>query len=295
MAVYGHTYRPYGGPTTPEWSRFVVLPRYAFEEVFRSRLFIAFLVVCFLPPLVGSIIVYLRHNASALAFMELDVAQILPIDALFFQTLLRIQGTMAFLLTLFVGPALVSPDLRNGAMPLYLSRPFTRREYVLGKLTVLAVLLSAVTWVPMLLLFGLQVSLEKTAWLAGHAHFAWAIFAGSWVWILVLSLFALAISAWVKWRPVARITLVVLFIVLAGFGTAINETLDTYWGTLFNMGDLIEIVWSSMFGLGPQDSLASSSVYGTLPVWAAWTALGATCLAALGLLSRRIRAFEVVR
>lgn len=295
MAVYGHAYRPYSGPSTPEWSRFLVLPRYAFAEVFRSRIFLAFLVICFLPPLAGATLIYLRHNASALALLEIDMAQILPIDAAFFQVFLRIQGTFAFLVTLFVGPALVSPDLRNGAMPLYLSRPFTRREYVLGKLSVLALLLSAVTWVPLLLLFALQVALEKTAWLSGNARIAWALFAGSWIWILVLSLFALAISAWVKWRPVARITMVLLFMVLAGFGTAINETLDTYWGTLFNLGDLIEIVWTNLLGLGARDSLAGSSVHGTLPLGAAWAALGAVCLGSLGLLARRVRAYEVVR
>jgi ABC-2 type transport system permease protein len=285
MAVYERTYRPYLGPSTPERSRFLVLPRYAFAEVFRSRLLVAFLVVCFLPTLIAATLVYLRHNASALAFMDLDAAQILPIDALFFHTLMRIQGTLGFLLTMFVGPALVSPDLRNGAMPLYLSRPFTRREYVLGKLSVLVILLSGITWVPLLLLFALQVALEKGAWLAANARIGWAIFAGFAAWILVMSLLALAISAWVKWKPVARITLLVVFFVLAGFGTAINEMLDTRWGTVFNLGELIDVVWSSLFGIaGPG-----------LPVWAAWLALGAACAIALGLLAKRIRAYEVVR
>jgi len=292
VAVYEHTYRPYTGPVTPERRRFLVLPRYAFEEVFRSRLLLAFLIVSFVPILAGAVLIYLRHNASAIAFLDLQLAQLLPIDGIFFHRLLSIQGTFAFLATMFVGPALVSPDLRNGAMPLYLSRPFTRREYVLGKLSVLVILLSGITWVPLLLLFLLQVALEKGAWLAQNVRVGWAIFAGSGVWILVLSLLALAISAWVKWKPVARITLLVLFFVLAGFGTAINETLDTRWGTLLNLGELIDVVWSSMFGL--RESYLSGTG-GALPVWAAWGALAAACAAALGLLSKRIRAFEVVR
>ena len=43
-----------------------------------------------------------------------------------------------------VGPVLVSPDLVNNALPLYFSRPFSRAEYVLGKVSVLALLLSLV-------------------------------------------------------------------------------------------------------------------------------------------------------
>jgi len=292
MAVYERTYRPYAGPITRERSRFLVLPRYAFEEVFRSRLLVAFLVACFVPPLAGAVLVYLRHNLSALAFLDLQAAQVLPIDELFFRSLLSIQGTFAFLVTMFVGPALVSPDLRNGAMPLYLSRPFTRREYVLGKLAVLVLLLSGITWVPLLLLFTLQAVLDGGPWLAAHGQIGWALFAGSWAWLLVLSLLALAVSAWVKWKPVARITLMVLFFVLAGFGTAINEALDTRWGSLLNLGALIDVVWSHMMGLAAASSGGSAP---PLPVWAAWGALAAACVAALGLLARRIRAYEVVR
>ena len=40
---------------------------------------------------------------------------------------------MAYLLTAFVGPSLVSPDVSNNAMPLYFCRPFSRTEYVIGK------------------------------------------------------------------------------------------------------------------------------------------------------------------
>ena len=40
----------------------------------------------------------------------------------------------------FIGPGQVSPDLANNALPLYLARPFSRVEYVLGKMSVLLVL-----------------------------------------------------------------------------------------------------------------------------------------------------------
>jgi ABC-2 type transport system permease protein len=285
MAVYERTYRPYAGGFTPERRRFLVLPRYAYGEVFRSKLFLIFFVLCFIPHLAGAVLIYLRHNASALEFLDLSAAQLLTIDGSFFFNLMGIEATMCFLLSLFVGPALVAPDLRNGALPLYLSRPFTRREYVLGKLSVLAILLSAITWVPLLLLFTLQASLEG-GWLAANGRVGWAIFAGSWAWILVLSLIALAVSACVKWKPVARIVLLVVFFVLAGFGAAINESLDTTWGSLLNLGELIRAVWAGLFGIDVRVRLEPGP---------AWIALAAICAASLVLLARRIKAYEVVR
>ena len=289
MAVYEQRYRRYAGATTPERWRFLILPRYAYEVVFKSKLFVGFLALCFAPPFAGLLIIYLHHNLSALQLLRLSSVQLdqfLPINAEFFYRGLNAQGALGFLLALFVGPALISPDLRNNGLPLYLSRPFSRTEYVLGKLSVLVILLSAITWVPGLLLFFLQGYLEGTGWLAKNYQAAAGIFLGSWAWILFLSLFPLAVSAWVKWKPVARITMMILFFVLAGFGQALDAALDTWWGQLLSSWHVIGAVWTSLFGL-ERDNLP--------PAGAAWGALAAGCALFLWLLSRRIRAYEVVR
>ena len=47
---------------------------------------------------------------------------------------------------MIVSPSLIAADLSNNALSLYLSRPITRRDYVLGKMAVLAILLSPITW-----------------------------------------------------------------------------------------------------------------------------------------------------
>ncbi len=53
MAVYERTYHPYTGPVTESRDRFLVLPQYAFKEVFKSKLFIVLLLIaCFIVPLV---------------------------------------------------------------------------------------------------------------------------------------------------------------------------------------------------------------------------------------------------
>lgn len=289
MAVYEQTYRSYTGPLTAPWSRFLIIPRYAYEVVFRSKLFVGFFALCFAFPFVGLILIYLKHNLSALQIFGTSaqaIANELPINNTFFYYGLWYQGALAFLLVLFVGPALVAPDLRNNGLALYLSRPFSRTEYMLGKMSVLLLLLSAITWVPGLLLFTFQASLEK-GWLANNWSILGAILVGSWVWILFLSLFALAVSAWVKWKPVARITLMGLFFVLMGFGGTIYEALDLWWGMLLSVWHVIGSIWWSLFDMGVTDEFP--------PVGAAWVALTAVSLLCLFLLYRRIRAYEVVR
>ena len=289
MAVYEQTYRSYTGPLTAAWSRFLIIPRYAYEVVFRSKLFVGFFALCFAFPFVGLILIYLKHNISALQIFGTSaqaIANELPINNMFFYYGLWYQGALAFLLVLFVGPALVAPDLRNNGLALYLSRPFNRTEYMLGKMSVLLILLSAITWVPGLTLFIFQASLEK-GWLAKNLSIAAAILIGSWAWIIFLSLFALAVSAWVKWKPVARITLMGLFFVLMGFGGTIYEALGLSWGMLLSVWHVIGSIWWSLFEMGVTDEFP--------PVGASWFALIAASVLCLFLLYRRIRAYEVVR
>ena len=292
MAVYERNYGRYQGELTPTRSRFLVLPRYAMKDVFDSRGFVAFFAICFLMPFAGLLIIYLHHNISALNFLHLPLEQLnqaLPINATFFRRGLDSQCWLCFLMALFVGPSLVAPDLRSNGLPLYLSRPFSRTEYVLGKLTVLAGLMSVVTWIPGLLLFLFQGYLEGAGWLGANLRIGLAILVASWTWILVVSLVALAISAWVKWKPVARVSLLIVFFVLTGFAEALNHALETWWGHLFSLSTAMSNVSSSLFGLEMDDSRFPA------PVWAAWLTLSAGCALSLWLLSRRIRAYEVVR
>jgi ABC-2 type transport system permease protein len=290
MAVYEQTYKRFEGALTPEWSRFLVLPRYAFRDVFKARMFLVFFVLCFMAPFAGLILIYLHHNLSALKVLGMGLAEIqnaIPIDETFFFRGLGLQGFLAFVLVLTVGPALVAPDLRNNGLALYLSRPFSRAEYVLGKGFVLVALLSLITWIPGLLLFFFQSYLDGAGWMGEHLGLGWAIFAGSWVWILFLTLLALAVSAWVKWKPVARVALMVIFFVLRGFAAALNHALDTRWGMLLSASDVINSIWGSLFH---QDLRLEA-----LPVGPAWVSWAAGCLVCLWLLSRRLRAYEVVR
>lgn len=304
MAVYEHTYKQYLGKLTPEWSRFLVIPRHAFRDVFKSKLFTAFFVVCFIPLLIETILIYLHHNVNALAILKVDVRELIPIDASFFQTFVNVQGTFAFFVTLLVGPPLVARDLRNNGLPLYLCRPFSRTEYVLGKMSVLLILLSMITWVPQLLLFLFQSYLEGASWFVDNLSLASAIFIGSVVWILLLALLSQAVSALVKWRVIASAALLGIFFIPSVFGEVINNLFLTRWGNIISLGALIKNVTAGLFGTFVRASGHFTDWDGRAgheiivyepPLWASWFALFVICAICLALLSRKVKAYEVVR
>lgn len=297
MAVYKHRYRRYGGEQTAHWQRLLVLPRYAYRKVFDSKFFTLFFFACFLVPLGAALLIYLRHNLSALELMRIPQDALFAVDATFFSYLLRIQAFSAFLLTVFVGPGLVSPDLTNNALPLYFSRPFSRTDYVLGKMFVLLILQSCVTWVPLALLFLFEGNLAGGQWVSDHARVLVACLVGSWVWILVLALMAMAVSAWVRWKAIAGALLFGVLMVGAGFGETIKQIFITRWGDVFNLQRLVRVIWDWLFFAGgsQETEYVRGVEVGQLSVWSAWLALALFCGLCLLLLARKIRAYEVVR
>jgi len=300
MAVYKKTYRPYEGSLTPTWSRFLVIPRYAFEDLQRSKFLTIFFYASFLPPLIHAIVIYVQHNASVFNLVGAQgVNRLININVSFFLSIMGWQSMLALFLASFIGPSQVSPDLANNGLALYLARPFSRVEYVLGKMSVLVILLSLMTWVPGLLLFAYQGYMEGNGWMSANIRYASGIFFGSWIWILVLSLLALALSAWVKWKPAAGGLMFGVFFVASGFGATINGVQRTNWGHLFNIRFLIGSVWVWLFE-GNANTSGGAVFFGSpqgeeVPLWCCWTALLFLCLICLYMLTRKIRGMEVVR
>ena len=294
MAVYKRTYQGYTGPLTPEWSRFAIIPRYAYQRLFKSKIMTAFYIICFISPLVFLSLIYTASSFGSIAkmFGATDARSPITVNGQFFFSYLGAQCPLSFILTAFVGPGLISDDLSNRALTLYLARPFSRVEYVIGKMSVLLILLSSITWVPGLILFGVQAMLAGGGWLWQNLWLAWAIFAGCWIWILVYALAALALSAWVKWKVAAGALLVGIFFVAAGFGHAINAVLDVNWGKLLDLGFVFGVVWNRLFRL---ERLFHGSGTADVSPASAWFILALICASSLWLLYRKLRAVEVVR
>lgn len=289
MAVYKRRYEPYRGSLRKRWSRCLVLTRYAWNDLFRSRFFLGFFLVCLIPVLISLVYLYVANSDLIRTVFSVNSSSILTVGPNFFTRFVEVQGSFAFLLTCWACPTLVSGDLSNGALPLFLCRPISRAEYVTGKFAVLAILLSFITWVPALALFFVEGGLSAGAWLRPHLWMVGPILWCSIAWITLLSLLALAVSAWVKWRMVAMGAIFGVFLLPAGFGGVMDAVLHTYWGQLLSLNDLFHVLLYTGFRNLP------GGAQGMVPASAAWVMMTVVCLVSLGLLHRRLRAFEVVR
>ena len=176
-------------------------------------------------------------------------------------------------------------------------------------MAVVGFLLSLVTWVPALLIFFFQASLAGFGWLSANAWMIGAILFGSAIWILLLSLLALAVSSVVKWRVVASGALLGLFFVPSAFGEIVNQVLLTRVGSLVSMWASMNSIWRGCSGFlserpEPSAGTVTNPVYERQyfdivlmepPLWASWLVIATVCAVCVWLLARRVRAYEVIK
>ena len=290
MSLRQHGFRPHAGPWTHSFTRPLVIARYNLSRVFSSRLFTIFYVACFLPSCLCMVSIYLRYKLemnvgfAGTAWQEITAAGIL--DDWLYYGILQPSEWVAFVIVLVVGPAALAPDLKDNAMPLYLSRPVTKLQYLLGKFLVLLTLTAAVTWIPGLLLVLANAYYAEDGWLLNNLSVPLGLVGSCLVWGGCLSIIALALSAWVRWRPAATLGFLGLFVIGSAIGNLFRATSGDWYGSLIILWDAIDVVGRDLFG-------AKASELMPLP-WAWATLVAATALSFWALI-RRIRAYEVVR
>jgi ABC-2 type transport system permease protein len=213
-----------------------------------QRLVAVAMVLALFWPLLCGVFIYFSNHAELLGSVSPGFARFIEVKGRFFAIFMYVQSFAVLLLAALAGPGLIAPDLSNGGLPLYFSRPLSRLDYVLARLSVLAGLLSLVTWVPGAFLFTMQANMAGWDWFLDNWRLGAAMLSGFAIEILLVSLVALASSAYVKWRIIAGALVLAFFFVLSGLGEMVNAILRVDWGNLINPGKNLYILWNMMLG-----------------------------------------------
>jgi ABC-2 type transport system permease protein len=264
----------------------MVLPRHAWGRLYQQRLVILLTMLAMVWPLLCAGFIYLTNHVELLQGLEPEFRQFIQVDGRFFSIFMYVQAGFAVFLAALAGPGLIAPDLVNNALPLYFSRPLTRWSYALARLMVLVGMLSVVTWIPGLILFGLQVGLAGGWWFWSHWTLGAGMVAGFVLWLLVLSLVAMASSAYVKWRVVAGAVSLAFFFLLTGVAEMINNVFRVNWGHVIDPAWAVNQVWCALLGVAPPEGP------GAIP---SALALAVIMVLLAAVIERRLRPVEIVR
>ena len=234
---------------------------------------------------------YLNHNAKLPDAAEARTADhLLNVNGQFFMVLMGFQGSLAFLMTAFIGPGLICARPRQQRAAALLLPAAFATEYVLGR--GVRAPLSAV--VHHLGARAASCSASKAAsrarlGLRTHCAPRRGIFVGSMLWIAVLTLLALALSAWVRWRIVAGATAARRHVrhhrLRRSHRTAIMRT-DT--GFYLDPAALVAVIYANFFGVEIDTGISTLGA-------ALHRTASPSAPSVSGCCRKKIRAFEVVR
>ena len=279
MPIHDQGYRRYGGLRHAQGRTWWVIARSGLMERLRERKFIGLMVLALLPFLVRAVQFYLAANFAQIA----NAIQITP-DT--FREFLQQQNTFVFFVTIYVGAGLIANDRRANALQIYLSKPLTRVEYIAGKLTTLALLLVAVTWLPAMLLLLLQVLFAgSTTFLRENLFVIPAITLYAAIQVFLSAFAMLALSSLSKSRRFVSIMYAAtIFFTAAMFQALRNITRSRSWAWI-SPSDTLEVIAATVF---------RSPAPPAIPAPLAFAVVAVIIGVSIWVLERRVRGVEVV-
>jgi ABC-2 type transport system permease protein len=278
MPIHDQSYRHYGGGKSVPGRSWTVITAAGIKTMIRKRAFLGLLIFALAPFLVRAVQMWISANYPQ--------AAILSPTAETFRQFLEQQDFFVFIITVYVGAGLIANDRRANALQIYLSKPLMRSEYIVGKLAILFVFLTMVTFVPAMLLLWLKVAFDGSfLFLKNNLFLLPAITVGSLIQVALASFTMLALSSLSKSARYVGI----LYVGITFFTTAI-------YGALYAITGSSRVSWIS---IGANVAQVVDVVFRLKPRYA--TPWEVSLLVIIGLivisisiLERRVRGVEVV-
>jgi hypothetical protein len=280
--IYEQHYRRLDTSIPLRGQRWVPIAREGIKSLVALRAFFGLIIIAWIPILVRLAQVYFTTRFQA--------SRVSPIDDKFFLDSMSFDIPPMLLMTAFAGSGLVANDMRTGGLLLYLSRPLTLVDYILGKFAIVFTALSTVTLVPgLVLFFGARSLAPEILGDAAHLLLIPKIVGFGLTLVLPVAGLILAMSALAR---SARFAGLGFFFVVMGSSLAQiiawGSTRSEYSG-LISIQACMRRVGEAIFDVKPTRMIAN------LPAEYALAALAALFLWCLFVLKTRIRAVEIVK
>jgi ABC-2 type transport system permease protein len=280
MPIHDQGYRRYGGTRAAVGRGWAVITRNGVRALFSKRAFVGLLLLAWSPFIVRAVQIYVASN-----FVQ--AASVLGVKAETFREFLEQQNPFVFFVTIYVGAGLIANDRRANALQVYLSKPLTRAEYVAGKLAILFLFLTGVTFLPAIMLLFVQIMFAGSfTFVRENLFLLPAITLFSLIQVLLASMTMLALSSMSKSSRFVGIMYAGLMFFTSALFNAVRGITGSHvlaWlspiAALEQLGDII-------FRLRPR--------YDIPGMVAILTIVGLMALSAL-ILERRVRGVEVVQ
>jgi len=279
MPIHDQGYRRYLGSRAEVGRSWQVITRAGIRTVLAKRSFIGLMLLAWSPFVVRAVQVYIAANFSQASFLAPKAET--------FREFLGQQGIFVFFVTIYVGAGLIANDRRANALQVYLSKPLTRAEYVAGKLAILFLFLTSVTWLPAITLLIIQIMFAGSfTFVRENIFLLPAITLFSLLQVLVASTTMLALSSMSKSARFVGVMYAGLIFFTSALFNALRGITGRSSFAWISPTETLEQIGNIIFRLDPPF---------TVPPFAAVLALAVLMGGSLWILERKVRGVEVVQ
>ena len=135
------------------------ITKWGIKLTFRKKFFKLLLFLSLVPALVFLVGIYISERLEDFQFMIRESTQFIDINPNYFKAYFTndfLLFTMVIILV-FCGAGLISDDLKYNSLQLYFARPLKKKDYFLGKVSVIVFFLFIITLIPGLILFLMKL------------------------------------------------------------------------------------------------------------------------------------------
>lgn len=130
------------------------ITRTGIRLAFRKKAFKFVFAGAFMPSFIALVGLYISERLEDFKALVRSNEALINVDPKYFKTILTSDGLLFLIILVlsFAGAGLISDDLKHNSLQLYFSRPLSKRDYLLGKMSVIFFFVLILTAVPGLLL-----------------------------------------------------------------------------------------------------------------------------------------------
>lgn len=282
-------YHHWAGQLQEKNLMFWPIARTGISLAFQRKRFKFLFALSFFPAIIFAVGIYISERLEDFKFLAQEVGKTLQVNPGYFKTYLSLNYIFFMILLLMAlgGAGLIADDFRHKAIQLYLARPVTRLDYLLGKAGVVMFFVGLLTLVPALILFLLKLLFSGS--FKFFLDYPWLIlsiiFYSAWLMVFFTCYVLLASSLSQNRNYVIALIFAIYYLSEIARGIFYVIFRSPY-ATLLSIPANLQQVAAGFFQVKPAQAV---------PWYLSFLVLSLFCLASFIFIRRKIRGVEVIR
>ncbi len=282
-------YTHWDGKLSERRFRWWPITRTGISLAFKKKAFRFFFAAGFLPPFIALAGLYVSERLEDFKALVRSNKALLSIDPGYFKTFLTNGSTLfgLIMVLVFAAAGLIADDLRHSSLQLYFARPLDKRDYVLGKMSVVAFFVLILTALPYLILVLFKlVFAGNVKFIAQYPLLPLSILAWSLLLTVFLAFYVMLLSATSRSTRYVSILIFTTYLFSDALAGILLGIFKTPYMWLFSIRANLQQAGSFLFGRKLPMAVPA--------VWS-FAVLAGICLLSAIILNRKIRGVEVIK